>query len=595
MTARSIYSLVLVILALALPSCRKMAVGYLDATHATFSAKELNVYRTVDDDDPHSLTQTYPAPWTSQRIQGVSGTNPVNYEFLSVDVADGGDAEKFAAAVKEGTVTVNGGTINLFPAAVQKLPNGRYTVNLRVYNEGYSRELRGLFTFIIQDAALYTLPMRYLKLVASIVVALLAFSFVSAQEAGIRFFKGTFAEALAEAQRQNKPLFVDFYATWCVPCKKMEKTIFTQPEVGKFFNEKFVNLQMDAEAPENVEIAKKYKVEAFPTLGIIAPDGKAIQINVGFMKADELLEMGKTAIGEVKGFEELYKEYRAQPNDLKIQQELLTIAPRFLTTQDGMDAEKWVVRVRKLYKDYLAKKMADNSLINKKDYLIISNLGGDDADEVARVVEYINSNLDAWIAAVGEPAAYYVIEKNDERMLDLVKKGDESYKTYLEKIRTDYKKAYDVIKFKTVTPYQKSVDYYGALFAIYKNKDVPQYIKLMSSYLNGLGEDANAADYGIAAQSLYNAAGKKLTAADHKQAIAWLQKAIPNETTLMNKINFLVMVGDSYRELKDYKQAREYYNQAYGESLQMGSAEQAQQMIQASVVYKLSTLELLEK
>ena len=182
--------------------------------------------------------------------------------------------------------------------------------------------------------------MRYLKYVTSLVVALLAFSFVSAQEAGIRFFKGTFAEALAEAQRQNKPLFVDFYATWCVPCKKMEKTIFTQPEVGKFFNEKFVNLQMDAEAPENVEIAKKYKVEAFPTLGIIAPDGKAIQINVGFMKADELLEMGKTAIGEVKGFEELYKEHRAQPNDLKIQQELLTIAPRFLTTQDGMDADR---------------------------------------------------------------------------------------------------------------------------------------------------------------------------------------------------------------------------------------------------------------
>ena len=433
--------------------------------------------------------------------------------------------------------------------------------------------------------------MRYLKYMTSVVVALLAFALVSAQEtAGIRFFKGSFAEAQAEAQRQGKPLFVDFYATWCVPCKKMEKTIFTQPEVGAFFNAKFVNLQLDAEAPENVEIAKKYKIEAFPTLGIIAADGKAIQINVGFMKADELLEMAKTAVGEIKGFEELYKEYRAQPDDLKIQQELLTIAPRFLTTQDGMDAEKWVVRVRKLYKEYLAKKMADGSLINKKDYLIISNLGGDDADEVARVVEYINANLDAWVAAVGEPAAYYVIEKNDERMLDLVKKGDESYKTYLEKIRTDYKKAYDVIKFKKVTPYQKSVDYYGALYAIYKSKDVARYIQL-----NGLGEDANAADYGIAAQSLYNAAGNKLTAADHKQAIAWLQKAIPSERTLMNKINFLVMVGDSYRELKDYKQAREYYNQAYGESLQMGEAEQAQQMIQASIVYKLSTLELLEK
>ena len=69
----------------------------------------------------------------------------------------------------------------------------------------------------------------------------------------------------------------------------------------------------------------------------------------------------------------------------------------------------------------------------------------------------------------------------------------------------------------------------------------------------------------------------------------------PQRNDPENKINFLVMVGDSYRELKDYKQAREYYNQAYGESLQMGAAEQAQQMIQASVVYKLSTLELLEK
>ena len=75
MKARSIYSLFLVtFLALALPSCRKVAVGYLDATHATFAAKELKVYRTVPDDDPHSLKREYPAPWTSQRIQGVSGT-----------------------------------------------------------------------------------------------------------------------------------------------------------------------------------------------------------------------------------------------------------------------------------------------------------------------------------------------------------------------------------------------------------------------------------------------------------------------------------------------------------------------------------------
>ena len=138
--------------------------------------------------------------------------------------------------------------------------------------------------------------MNKLKHILLSLLLLLVVQPVSAQqEQGIRFFKGTFEAALQEAQRQGKPLFVDFYATWCVPCKKMEKTVFTQPEVGAYFNERFVCLQLDAEKPENVETAKKYKVEAFPTLGIIASDGKAISINAGFVQAAELIEFAKRA------------------------------------------------------------------------------------------------------------------------------------------------------------------------------------------------------------------------------------------------------------------------------------------------------------
>ena len=429
----------------------------------------------------------------------------------------------------------------------------------------------------------------------ALLCTVLALPAMAQEGKGIQFFKGTFAQALAKAKSEGKPLFVDFYAVWCGPCKKMEKQIFTQPEVGEYFNKHFVAVQLDAEKPENVDAAKTYKVEAFPTLGIFDGEGKALSINVGYMNAQELMAMAKTAVGEVKGFEQLYKEYRQNPNDLTIQQDLLTLAPQFLTTQDGMDAEKWVVRVRKIYQAYIEKKMSDNSLINRKDYIIIGYLGGDDEETTYRLVDYISNNMDAWMAAVGEPAAYYVVEKNDERMLKLVKKGDESYKTYLEKIRTDYKKAYDVIKFTSATPYDKSRDYYNALFAIYKNKDVAQYLKLMRQYLATLGADANAADYAMAAQSLYYAAGNKLSAADHEQAIEWLKVAIPSEKVLMNKINYLVMVGDSYRELKKYNEAEQYYKQAYGESLQMGELEQAQQMIQASVLHKLSTLELLTR
>ena len=47
--------------------------------------------------------------------------------------------------------------------------------------------------------------MRYLKYVTSLVVALLAFSFVSAQEAGILLLKGTFAEPSLKLSARISP------------------------------------------------------------------------------------------------------------------------------------------------------------------------------------------------------------------------------------------------------------------------------------------------------------------------------------------------------------------------------------------------------
>ena len=434
--------------------------------------------------------------------------------------------------------------------------------------------------------------MKMKRYIYALVALLMFVSPLYAQEntTGISFFKGTFEEALVKAKQENKPLFVDFYAVWCVPCKKMAKTVFTQEAVGKYFNEHFISLQLDAEKGENVQIAKNYKVVAYPTVAFIAPDGKALSVNTGAMNADELMEAAKIVAGESVSFEELYNKYKADNNDLDVQQQLLLKAPSFLQAQEGMEADKWVTRLQKLYKNYVAAK-APTKIINENDYKIILTLEGDDDKEHKQyIVDLINDHLDDWMKAIGKAPAYYIAEANDILAEDLAK-----YKDYVEKVKKQYAKAYDVIGLKGITPYEKSKLYFDALYNLYKNKDVDGYVKAMQTYFSKMQDNLRAADYGKAAQNLYMAAGKSLKPKDHEVAIQWSQKALSQEDAVMDRVNYMVMIGDSYRELKNYAKAREFYNQAYAETLRLENMEMPQAMLQDAIKQKLATIELLEK
>ncbi len=424
---------------------------------------------------------------------------------------------------------------------------------------------------------------------------MLCFVGLKAQDGkGIKFFKGTFAEAQALAAKENKLLFVDFYAVWCGPCKKMEKYVFTDEKVGTYFAKHFVSLKIDAEKPEHVELAKKYKVESFPTLGFIRPDGQAVAITTGYLDVEELIKEARTATGDIMSFDKLYEVYKKDKNNLSLQQELLQQAPSFLSAQDGINAEKWAVRLRKLYQGYIKAKMGPD-LINKTDYLIISSLG-EDGDELSeQILDFMNKNLSTWIDAVGQPAAYYIIEKNDAKMEALAKEGKTRYLEYLEKVKGEYKDAYAVLPLKKVSPYDKAEKYYNALLQVYKNKDVALYLRLMNEYFSMLGEDASATDYGKAAQDLYYAAGSHLDADAHKQAIKWLEIGLNAQMDIMERLNFITMMGDSHKALKQYDLAQQKYNQAYAESLQLENMEMAQQMVQYKLKQKLTELELLRK
>ena len=97
-----------------------------------------------------------------------------------------------------------------------------------------------------------------------------------------------YKNALSEAQKNNKPLFLYFTGSdWCGWCKVMDKEILTAPEFVQLVGNKFIFVKIDfplysqidsATQKQNEELKKEYEVTGFPTVIILSPQEKQIAI-----------------------------------------------------------------------------------------------------------------------------------------------------------------------------------------------------------------------------------------------------------------------------------------------------------------------------
>ena len=97
----------------------------------------------------------------------------------------------------------------------------------------------------------------------------------------------TFEELL---EKSEKPLLVDFYATWCGPCQYMVPIL---QEVHEKMSDKINIVKIDTE--KYTSIANKYKIEALPTF-IIFKDGEPCYRFEGALPADQLILQIESAL-----------------------------------------------------------------------------------------------------------------------------------------------------------------------------------------------------------------------------------------------------------------------------------------------------------
>jgi len=110
----------------------------------------------------------------------------------------------------------------------------------------------------------------------------------------IKFYTGTYREALIEAKKENKLIFLDIYATWCGPCKMLKRNSFPNKGVGTHFNNNFINLSIDGETPEGTVLAEQYRIRGYPSLFILDNSGNVLTQTAGYLPPDELLRFAKS-------------------------------------------------------------------------------------------------------------------------------------------------------------------------------------------------------------------------------------------------------------------------------------------------------------
>lgn len=163
---------------------------------------------------------------------------------------------------------------------------------------------------------------------------------------GIEFFHGTWQEALEEAKKQDKIIFVDAFAVWCGPCKRMSNNVFPNDKVGEFYNKNFINMKIDMEHGDE-DFRRKYPVSAYPTMYYIDYDGEVVHKIASAMDVDAFISLGETALSKVdrsKNFVVAYDEGNRDPELVydyvkalnKVGKPTLAISNEYLRTQTDL-------------------------------------------------------------------------------------------------------------------------------------------------------------------------------------------------------------------------------------------------------------------
>lgn len=108
--------------------------------------------------------------------------------------------------------------------------------------------------------------------------------------------------AQTAAKNNNQLILIDFWATWCGPCKQMDADVWSQPEVA-MIKRNFVPVKIDVDAERT--LASHYNVQSIPMLILMDYEGTSIHSYVGYKGKQDLLDFISKIPSDAKDLNEM--------------------------------------------------------------------------------------------------------------------------------------------------------------------------------------------------------------------------------------------------------------------------------------------------
>lgn len=258
---------------------------------------------------------------------------------------------------------------------------------------------------------------------------------------GMEFFDGAFEEALALAEEEDKLVFVDVYTMWCGPCIVMQETVFPLPEIGEFFNERFVNLKLDMENEEQngPELGTRYKIGVVPTYLILDTDGTELGRATGGASAIQFISMITRVLGEsTSTFVAMQNRYDSGERSSEFIQQYLSdaiveLAFREIDNQDSTSVRAYFdegAKYKKVAEEYFASRPYAE-LINERDARFIMYFL-EREDRGNELVEFVLANYDEFLDVSSESAmAQFTLNTTLGAVASAARAGDEKFVDYI--------------------------------------------------------------------------------------------------------------------------------------------------------------------